>query len=68
MGRVDLHVHSTASDGKYSPADVVAKAAGLGLEFIALTDHDSIEGIIPALKAKMATAAAKRTYKGDADD
>ena len=54
MGRVDLHVHSTASDGKYSPGEVVAKAAGLGLQAIALTDHDSIEGIVPALKAARA--------------
>ena len=51
MGRVDLHVHSTASDGKLSPEAVVAKAAGLGLKVLALTDHDSIEGIVPALKA-----------------
>jgi hypothetical protein len=51
VGRVDLHIHSTASDGKYTPAEIIAKAAGLGLEVIAITDHDSIEGIIPALKA-----------------
>ena len=51
MGQIDLHVHSTASDGKLSPEDVVAKAAGLGLKVMALTDHDSIEGIVPALKA-----------------
>ena len=51
MGRGDLHVHSTASDGKLSPEAVVAKAAGLGLKVLALTDHDSIEGIVPALKA-----------------
>ena len=51
MGQVDLHVHSTASDGKFSPVDIVVKAAGLGLQTIALTDHDSIEGIVPALEA-----------------
>jgi predicted metal-dependent phosphoesterase TrpH len=51
VGRVDLHIHTTASDGKYTPAEIVAKAARLGLEVIAITDHDSIEGIIPALKA-----------------
>jgi predicted metal-dependent phosphoesterase TrpH len=51
MGQVDLHVHSTASDGRLSPEEVVAKAAGLGLKVMALTDHDSIEGIVPALKA-----------------
>lgn len=54
MSRVDLHLHSTASDGKYSPATLVAKAAELGLKVISLTDHDSIDGIIPALKAAKA--------------
>jgi predicted metal-dependent phosphoesterase TrpH len=47
---VDLHLHSTASDGRLTPEEVVDKAAALGLEVIALTDHDSIEGIKPALK------------------
>lgn len=50
MSRVDLHVHSTASDGKFSPEAIISKAAGLGLKVISLTDHDSIDGIIPALK------------------
>jgi predicted metal-dependent phosphoesterase TrpH len=54
VSRVDLHLHSTASDGKYSPATLVAKAAELGLKVISLTDHDSIDGIIPALKAAKA--------------
>jgi len=48
---VDLHIHSTASDGKYPPAALIAKAAELGLRIISLTDHDSIEGIAPAIKA-----------------
>lgn len=51
MARIDLHLHSTASDGRYTPAEVVAKAAGLGMKTIALTDHDSVEGIVPALEA-----------------
>ncbi len=54
MGLVDMHVHSTASDGKFSPEEIVAKAAGLGLRVMALTDHDSIEGVIPALRAAKA--------------
>ena len=54
MGQVDLHVHSTASDGKFSPEEIVGKAAELGLQVMALTDHDSIEGIVPALKAAKA--------------
>jgi predicted metal-dependent phosphoesterase TrpH len=48
---VDLHLHSTASDGKYQPAALIAKAAELGLKVISLTDHDSIEGIVPAIQA-----------------
>jgi predicted metal-dependent phosphoesterase TrpH len=48
---VDLHLHSTASDGKLSPAALVDKAAKIGLRFISLTDHDSIEGIAPAIEA-----------------
>jgi len=48
---VDLHIHSTASDGKLSPEDLVGKAADLGLKVIALTDHDSVDGIPPALDA-----------------
>jgi len=51
VSRVDLHVHSTASDGKFSPEAIIGKAAELGLKVISLTDHDSIDGIIPALKA-----------------
>lgn len=51
MSLVDLHVHSTASDGKFKPAEIIARAAGLGLKYIALTDHDSIEGITPAIAA-----------------
>jgi len=48
---VDLHVHSTASDGKLIPEAIIGKAAELGLRVISLTDHDSIAGIVPALKA-----------------
>lgn len=51
MSTVDLHLHSTASDGRLSPAEIVRKSAETGLTVIALTDHDSIEGIAPALEA-----------------
>ncbi|MDZ7331354.1 MAG: PHP domain-containing protein [candidate division KSB1 bacterium] len=54
MGRhiiADLHNHSTASDGEYSPEQLVAKAKELGLKAIALTDHDSIEGLEQAISA-----------------
>ena len=51
MLRVDLHLHSTASDGRFSPADLIRMAAAEGLAFIALTDHDSVDGIAAALEA-----------------
>jgi len=48
---VDLHMHSTASDGSRAPEDVVAAAAAARLSAIALTDHDSIAGIQAAREA-----------------
>ena len=51
MARVDLHIHSTVSDGCLSPAEVVHKSAELGLTIIAIADHDSVDGIAPALAA-----------------
>jgi predicted metal-dependent phosphoesterase TrpH len=55
MSLVDLHVHSTASDGKYSPHDIIGMAAGIGLKIIALTDHDSVNGVLEALEAAKAS-------------
>lgn len=54
-GQVDLHVHTTASDGQLSPAEVVHKALELGLTAIAITDHDTTEGIEEALVAAQGT-------------
>jgi len=48
LGQADLHIHSTTSDGRLTPAEVVKEAAERGLKFIALTDHDTVEGIAPA--------------------
>ncbi|MFO7812983.1 MAG: PHP domain-containing protein [Pelovirga sp.] len=45
---VDLHVHTTCSDGFFSPEDIVMQAARAGLVAIALADHDNIDGIDPA--------------------
>lgn len=47
-GFVDLHMHSTASDGSRAPADVVRAAKAAGLVAIALTDHDSVAGLAEA--------------------
>jgi len=49
--KIDLHLHSTASDGRFSPQELVSMAASSGLEAIAITDHDSVEGVAPALLA-----------------
>lgn len=48
---IDLHVHSTASDGACAPADVAARAAIAGLTVIALTDHDTLAGVGEATAA-----------------
>jgi predicted metal-dependent phosphoesterase TrpH len=55
MSLVDLHIHSTASDGKFSPHDIVVMAVKAGLKVIALTDHDTVNGIVPALEAAKAS-------------
>ncbi|MFI6264619.1 PHP domain-containing protein [Micromonospora sp. NPDC051006] len=49
--RIDLHTHSTASDGTLSPAELVRAAADAGLDVVAITDHDSTAGWAPALDA-----------------
>ena len=48
---VDLHAHSTASDGARPPADVVREAKRVGLSALALTDHDTVAGIAEAVVA-----------------
>lgn len=48
---VDLHLHSTASDGTETPTAVVEAAAAAGLSSIALTDHDNLDGIVEARTA-----------------
>ena len=53
--RVDLHMHSTASDGVYSPADVVQIALVHQMDVIALTDHDSVSGVLDAQNAAAAS-------------
>ena len=49
MNPIDLHVHSTKSDGTYSPSDLVNYALQKGLSAFALTDHDTIDGIEEAV-------------------
>lgn len=51
MARVDLHTHSNASDGSLPPAALVAAAREAGLAAIALTDHDTVDGLEEAQEA-----------------
>lgn len=47
--RADLHMHSVASDGLLHPSELVHRAAGVGLSVMALTDHDSVDGVDEAI-------------------
>jgi len=49
-GGVDLHTHTTASDGTYTPRELVAEAASRGVRVLAVTDHDSTEGLAEAFE------------------
>ena len=49
--RIDLHTHSSASDGTDPPAEVMRRAKAAGLDVIALTDHDTVGGHEEALRA-----------------
>lgn len=50
MGYVDLHLHTTASDGIKSPSEIVRYARVRGLQAISITDHDTIEGLEEGLE------------------
>lgn len=47
---IDLHIHSTASDGSLTPSEILALARQLNLRAIAITDHDTVEGVKEALR------------------
>lgn len=49
--KVDLHIHTTASDGNLTPSEVVDMARDKGLAGIAITDHDCVDGVDEALQA-----------------
>ncbi len=48
---IDLHTHSTASDGAFTPTQLIEKAMGAGVETLALTDHDTVAGLQEAKSA-----------------
>ena len=62
---VDLHVHSTESDGTFTPTEVIAEAKNAGLSAIALTDHDTATGIRKAMGAAKEAVSGKKTGKGN---
>ena len=55
LGFVDLHLHTTASDGAFSPAQIVQMALEAGLRAVAITDHDTMDGVEEAVAAAAGT-------------
>ena len=55
---IDLHTHTTASDGLYAPCDLVARAAAAGVSVLSVTDHDTVAGCAPAAGACRARGMA----------
>lgn len=55
MSAIDLHTHSTASDGTMKPTELVRAARDAGLSALALTDHDTIDGLPEALESAVKT-------------
>jgi predicted metal-dependent phosphoesterase TrpH len=70
----DLQSHSTRSDGGLEPVEVVARAAAEGVELLALSDHDTVEGVADALEAgrahgvKVVPATELSSIDGDRED
>src|SRR5215211_780323 len=70
----DLQSHSVASDGALAPADVVARAAAEGMRLMALTDHDTVDGVPEALRAaqehglRCSPAAELSSVSGEFED
>jgi predicted metal-dependent phosphoesterase TrpH len=51
VNQVDLHIHTTASDGQLTPTQIVQRASRLGLKVVAITDHDTVAGVPDAQAA-----------------
>lgn len=63
-GCVDLHLHTTYSDGQYSPTDLVARATALEFTSIAVTDHDTTAGLPEAEEAVRKSVSPLRVIPG----
>lgn len=64
-GRADLHIHTRYSDGWPSPAQVVEQARHVGLDVIAITDHDTIEGALRAAEYSGRTVGSPEVILGE---
>ena len=62
MGLVDLHCHSTASDGTHPPAELALMAGEAGVEVLALTDHDTMAGCAELREADLSNEAQQGGY------
>lgn len=62
MGYIDLHIHTTFSDGTMTPAEIVSDAAARGMDMIAICDHNVVEGSLQA--QKIADAAGLKLIPG----
>lgn len=60
--RVDLHIHTTASDGRWTPEQVVAGCVEAGIGLLAVTDHDSVSNVLAT--ERLALAAGLRFLRG----
>lgn len=60
----DLHIHSTFSDGKDTPEEIVEAAKAAGLRYIAITDHDSVEGVTALYESGRYTSGSLRIIPG----
>jgi DNA polymerase III alpha subunit len=70
MDYVELHCHSFYSllDGTSAPADLVSRAADLGMDALALTDHDAVYGAVPFVTAARARHSADSRRGADAGE
>ena len=64
-GKVDLHIHTSVSDGRFSPEEIVSQAVKLGVNTIAICDHDNTDGVMPAIKAAAAFPSIRRSQLTD---
>ena len=48
---IDLHTHTTASDGQYTPSELVTMAKEKNIELLSITDHDTVSGLKEAVEA-----------------